>query len=110
MSAGPSGGEATAQGWGPEPQRLTRRSPAMLAAVIYTGLSIAAGLVFLAVTIAFGDYSWVARIGGAVWVFALCMIILMPTVTPLVRERMKNQGEGLPRPRTKEAQDAPQDR
>jgi hypothetical protein len=48
MSAGPSGGEATAQGWGPEPQRLTRRSPAQLAALIYTGLSIAARRVLLA--------------------------------------------------------------
>ncbi|TMF09556.1 MAG: hypothetical protein E6I38_06050, partial [Chloroflexi bacterium] len=57
------------------------------AAAIYTGLSVAAGLIFLAITIAFGDYDWVARIGGAVWEFALCMIILMPTVTPLVRER-----------------------
>ena len=59
-----------------------------IAAVVYTGLSLAAGLVFLAITTAFGDYNWVARIGGAVWVFALCMIILMPTVIPLVRERM----------------------
>jgi type IV secretory pathway TrbD component len=59
-----------------------------IAATIYTGLSLTAGLVFLAITIAFGDYDWVARIGGALWVFALFMIILMPTVTPLVRERM----------------------
>ncbi|TMG03015.1 MAG: hypothetical protein E6I03_04630 [Chloroflexi bacterium] len=62
-------------------------SAGTVAAAIYTGLSVAAGLIFLAITIAFGDYDWVARIGGAVWVFALCMIILMPTVTPLVRER-----------------------
>jgi hypothetical protein len=62
----------------------------MLAAVIYTGLSVAVALVFLAVTIAFGDYDWVARIGGSIWVFALCMIILMPTVTPWVRNRMKD--------------------
>jgi type IV secretory pathway TrbD component len=58
-----------------------------IAAAIYTGLSLAAGLLFLAITVAFGDYDWVARIGGALWLFALCMIILMPTVTPLVRER-----------------------
>ena len=62
-------------------------SAGTVAAAIYTGLSVAAGLIFLAITIAFGDYDWVGRIGGAVWVFALCMIILMPTVTPLVRER-----------------------
>jgi hypothetical protein len=64
-------------------------SAGAIAAVIYTGLALAAGLAFLAVTVAFGDYDWAARIGGAVWVFALCMIILMPTVIPLVRERMK---------------------
>jgi len=64
-------------------------SAGTIAAAIYTGLSLAAGLTFLAITLAFGDYDWVAGIGGAVWVFALCMIILMPTVTPLVRERMK---------------------
>ena len=64
-------------------------NPGAVAVAIYTGLSLAAGLTFLAITLAFGDYDWVAGIGGAVWVFALCMIILMPTVTPLVRERMK---------------------
>jgi len=61
-----------------------------VAAAIYTGLSLAAGLAFLAVTIAFGDYDWFARIGGTIWVFALCMIILMPTITPWIRDRMKN--------------------
>jgi hypothetical protein len=63
-------------------------SAGAIAGAIYGGLSVAAGLAFLAVTIAFGDYSWVARLGGALWVFALCMIILMPTITPWVRERM----------------------
>lgn len=63
-------------------------SAGAVSAAIYTGLSLAAGLIFLAVTLAFGDYDWVARIGGAIWIFALCMIILMPTVTPMVRERM----------------------
>ena len=58
-----------------------------IAAVVYTGLSLAVALVFFLATL-FGNYDWVARIGGAVWVFGLCMIILMPTVTPLVRERM----------------------
>ena len=61
-------------------------SAGQLSAIIYTGLSLAAGLVFFLVTLA-GDYSWVARIGGAIWVFALCMIILMPTITPWIRER-----------------------
>jgi hypothetical protein len=57
-----------------------------VAAALYTSLSLLAGLAFFLATL-FGDYDWVARAGGAVWVFALCMIILMPTITPWVRER-----------------------
>lgn len=63
-------------------------SAGQLSAMVYTGVSFAAGLIFLAVTVVSGDYDWVARIGGAIWVFGLSMIILMPTITPWVRERM----------------------
>jgi hypothetical protein len=62
-------------------------SAGRLAGLIYTGLSLLAGLAFFLATL-FGDYDWVARIGGAMWVFALCMIILMPTITPWVRARI----------------------
>ena len=62
-------------------------SAGRLAVVIYTGLSLAAALGFVLATL-LGDYDWVARIGGAIWVFGLCMIILMPTIIPWVRERM----------------------
>ncbi len=62
-------------------------TPGRVSAVIYTGISLAVALVFLTITL-LGDYDWVARIGGSAWIFALCMIILMPTITPLVRERM----------------------
>lgn len=41
----------------------------------------------MAVTLS-GDYTWVARIGGAAWVFLLAMIILMPIVTPQVKRRI----------------------
>ena len=64
---------------------VARKDPGRLSAAIYTGASLAAGLAFFSVTLLGGDYSWVARVGGAVWVFALTMIILMPTVTPWVR-------------------------
>ena len=43
---------------------------------------------FLAATVLSGDYDWVARLGGAGWVFLLSMIILMPTITPWVKRRM----------------------
>ena len=56
------------------------------AAVIYTGLSLLAAGLFEIATIS-GDYGAVARIGGAVWVFILSMIILMPPVTSWVKKR-----------------------
>ncbi len=69
-----------------------------ISAAIYTSVSLAAALAFLLVTLITGDYSWVARIGGAVWVFLLCMIILMPTVTPWVRGRVtENKEQGVER-------------
>ncbi|MBI2868614.1 MAG: hypothetical protein HYX96_02165 [Chloroflexi bacterium] len=55
-------------------------------ALIYTSISLLAAGLFLTVTI-LGDYTWVARIGGAAWVFLLSMIILMPVITPLVKRR-----------------------
>ena len=66
-------------------------STAWLSAAIYTGGSLVAGLAFLLVTLLTGDYSWVARLGGATWVFLLGMIILMPTVTPWMRARSQPQ-------------------
>jgi hypothetical protein len=60
-----------------------------VSAAVYTSLSALAAGVFLAVTLLTGDYSWVARLGGAAWVFGLSMIILMPTVTPWLRKRLE---------------------
>lgn len=59
----------------------------LISAFIYTGISLLAAGIFLAVTLS-GDYTWVARIGGAAWVFLLAMIILMPIVTPQVKRRI----------------------
>ncbi len=59
-----------------------------LSAIIYSSISVAAAGVFLAVTTFSGDYTWVARGGGAAWVFLLSMIILMPTVTPWLKKRL----------------------
>jgi hypothetical protein len=60
----------------------------LLSALIYTSVSLAAGGVFLAVTVPSGDYGWVARLGGAGWVFFLSMIILMPVVIPWMKRRV----------------------
>ena len=67
--------------------RLTNTNAGRLSAALYTGASLLAAGAFFAVTVATGDYSWVARIGGAIWVFGLSMIITMPTVTPWLRGR-----------------------
>jgi hypothetical protein len=58
----------------------------VISALIYTGLSILISGTFFIITW-IGDYSWVARIGGSIWILLLCMIILMPTVTTLVKKR-----------------------
>ena len=65
------------------------KSVGLISALIYTGISVAVSGLFLAVTLA-GNYNWVARIGGAAWVFLLSMIVLMPVVTPLVKKRYRS--------------------
>ncbi len=69
--------------------KLNPSDSGRISAAIYTGISLLAALAFLLVTLLTGDYTWVARLGGASWVFLLCMIILMPTVTPWVRKRLE---------------------
>jgi hypothetical protein len=58
-----------------------------LSALVYTSVSLAGAGVFLAITLSTGDYRWVARLGGAGWVFFLSMIILMPVVIPWMQAR-----------------------
>ena len=73
--------------------RLEARDAGRLSAAIYTSVSLTAALAFFLVTLLTGDYSWVARIGGAIWVFGLSMIITMPTVTPWMRSRAAERPE-----------------
>ena len=58
-----------------------------LSIAVSAGLSLAGACAFLLVTLLTGDYGWVARLGGAVWVFVLAVIILLPTVMPMIRRR-----------------------
>ncbi len=69
--------------------KFRARNAGRLSAAIYTTLSALAAGIFFAVTVLTGDYSWVARVGGSVWLFLLSMIILMPTITPWVRKRLE---------------------
>ncbi len=78
--------------------RFEAADAARLSAAIYTGLSLIAALAFFLVTLLTGDYSWVARIGGSLWVFGLSMIILMPTVMPWVRSRRDRSYRPPPEP------------
>ena len=64
---------------------LTTHRAAIISATIYAAVSLGAAGTFLLVTVLTGDYTWVARFGGAVWVFVLSMIILMPVVIPRVK-------------------------
>ena len=64
------------------------RSVGFISALIYTGISLAASGLFLAITLV-RDYGWVARIGGTGWIFLLSMIVLMPVVTPLVKRKYR---------------------
>ena len=59
-----------------------------ISALVYTVTSLLGAVAFLAATTLRGDYDWVARLGGAGWVFLLLMIILIPTVTPWVKNRL----------------------
>jgi hypothetical protein len=62
--------------------------PGIVAGIIYISVALLGAGSFLAATILSGDYDWVARLGGAGWVFLLSMIILMPTITPWVKRRL----------------------
>jgi len=57
----------------------TKRRPGLAAAATYFSIALAAAVIFLAITLA-GRYTWIARLGGAAWVFLLAVIILMPPV------------------------------
>ena len=67
---------------------MGERRATYVSALVYTAVSLLGAVAFLAATTLRGDYNWVARLGGAGWVFLLLMIILMPTVTPWVKRRL----------------------
>jgi len=70
--------------------RIEEQNVGRVSVAIYSGLAALGAAAFLLVTVLTGDYSWVSGIGGAIWIFLLSMIILMPTITPMVRSRVRN--------------------
>jgi hypothetical protein len=55
-------------------------------ALIYLPIAIGVALLFLLAASVLGDYPSVAKIGGAVWVGLLSLIVSMPIVTSRVKK------------------------
>ena len=58
-------------------------------ALIYLPISIGVALLFLLAASLVGGYPPVAKIGGAVWVGLLSLIVSMPIVTARVKRQAK---------------------
>ena len=69
---------------------LVEKGVARKSALIYLPISLGAALLFLLAATLFGNYPLVAKIGGAVWVGLLSLIVSMPLVTA----RIKRQAQG----------------
>ena len=67
---------------------IARRS-----ALIYLPISLGAALLFLLAASSAGDYPTVARLGGAIWVGLLSLIVSMPLVTARVKTWKRGQPE-----------------
>ncbi len=65
------------------------RKIALTSAAIYSALSLTASASFFVAATVTGDYTAVARIGGALWVLLLSYIVTMPPVISAVKKRMK---------------------
>jgi hypothetical protein len=65
---------------------LNKSNIGLISALIYLPVSLSAGLLFFVAAV-IGGYNLVARIGGAVWVLLLVLIITMPLITAAVKKR-----------------------
>jgi len=63
------------------------RTVARTSALGHTGLSLGLATAFFSAASFIGSYDAVARVGGAVWVFLLSMIVTMPLVTSFVKKK-----------------------
>jgi len=66
---------------------------AQKSAWIYLPISLGAAALFLLITTLTGNYPLVARIGGAIWIGLLSLIVSMP----IVISRVKKQFHGATR-------------
>lgn len=63
---------------------------AKIAGLYYGGISLAAALLFFFATLN-DKYDNVARIGGAIWIFILGLIVTMPIFIPYVKKKYSSQ-------------------
>lgn len=63
---------------------IARRS-----ALVYLPIALGAALLFLLAASVTGDLPLVARIGGAIWVGILSLIVAMPLVITRVKNRLR---------------------
>ena len=66
------------------------REVARRSAMLYLPVAIGAALLFL-LAASLGSYPAVARVGGAVWVGLLTLIVSMPLVTSRVKRHWRNR-------------------
>ena len=66
-------------------KEVARRS-----ALIYLPIAFGTTLIFWLAASWGGDYPLVARIGGAVWVWLLSLIVTMPVVTAQVKHQLRS--------------------
>ncbi len=59
--------------------------------LIYLPISIGAALLFLLAATLTGNYPLVARIGGAIWVGLLSLIVSMPIVISRVKKQLQGK-------------------
>ncbi len=64
---------------------------AQKSAPIYIPIAAGIALLFLLVTTLTGNYQWVARIGGTVWVGLLSLIVSMPIVISRIKKQKQNR-------------------
>ena len=62
---------------------------ALKSAWIYLPISIGAAVLFLLIATLTGNYSFVARIGGTLWVGLLSLIVSMPIVIARVKKQLQ---------------------
>lgn len=70
----------------------TEKEVARKSAMFYLPITLGMALLFLLAASVLGSYPLVAKIGGAVWVGLLSLIVAMPVVTSQVRRQFQKRG------------------